>query len=76
MFGEKIIAYIKCDSRNSQKLIDIETDLINLCKRFLSGFKIPSTIVFVEELPKTASGKILRRNLRDLHLQRYKKLED
>jgi long-chain acyl-CoA synthetase len=76
MLGEKIIAYIKCNSINNQNLIDIETDIIKLCKKFLSGFKIPSTIVFVEEIPKTASGKILRRNLRELYSQRYEKLED
>ena len=31
----------------------------------LANFKRPRRIVFVSELPKTASGKILRRLLRD-----------
>ena len=33
--------------------------------RDLANFKRPRRIVFVEEIPKTASGKILRRLLRD-----------
>jgi acyl-coenzyme A synthetase/AMP-(fatty) acid ligase len=33
----------------------------------LANFKRPRRIVFVKEIPKTASGKILRRLLRDGH---------
>jgi len=35
----------------------------------LANFKRPRRIVFVEEIPKTASGKILRRLLRDGHFK-------
>jgi 2-furoate---CoA ligase len=35
--------------------------------RDLANFKRPRRIVFVQEIPKTASGKILRRLLRDGH---------
>jgi len=31
----------------------------------LASFKRPKRVVFVDEIPKTASGKILRRLLRD-----------
>jgi long-chain acyl-CoA synthetase len=54
----------------------MEADLIELCKKHLSRFKIPSVIVFVDEIPKTVSGKILRRSLKELHLQKYHKLDD
>jgi 2-furoate---CoA ligase len=33
--------------------------------RDLAAFKRPRRVVFVREIPKTASGKILRRLLRD-----------
>jgi len=42
-----------------------EDDLIGLCRRELAGYKKPSGVVFVDELPRNASGKILKRNLRE-----------
>ena len=41
------------------------------CRRHLGGFKLPREIVIMEELPKTGSGKILKRALR----QRAARLE-
>jgi long-chain acyl-CoA synthetase len=35
------------------------------CKEQLTGYKVPRYIEFVDELPKTNVGKILRRELRD-----------
>jgi len=35
------------------------------CKKELTGYKVPRYIEFVDELPKTNVGKILRRELRD-----------
>lgn len=39
--------------------------LIEHCKKNLTGYKVPKTIVFKDELPKTNVGKILRRALRE-----------
>ena len=39
--------------------------LMEHCRANLTGYKIPKTIVFKDELPKTNVGKILRRQLRD-----------
>lgn len=36
-------------------------ELLSLCKRHLTRYKIPAEIVFVESIPKTPSGKVLRR---------------
>ena len=36
------------------------------CKEELTGYKRPKVIQFVDELPKTNVGKILRRELREL----------
>lgn len=41
-------------------------DVVKYCRAQLTGYKCPRTIVFVKALPKTAVGKILRRNLRDM----------
>ena len=35
------------------------------CKESLTGYKVPRHIVFIDELPKSTVGKILRRELRD-----------
>lgn len=40
-------------------------DLIAHAKGRLAGFKVPKRIVFVDSLPRNASGKLLKRVLRD-----------
>jgi long-chain acyl-CoA synthetase len=39
--------------------------LLEHCRQFLTGYKLPSVIEIRDELPKTAVGKLLRRQLRD-----------
>ncbi len=41
-----------------------EAELIKFCKERMSAYKYPRSIEFVDELPKTVTGKILRRELR------------
>jgi len=43
-----------------------EEDIIAHCKEELTGYKRPKVIQFVDELPKTNVGKILRRELREM----------
>ncbi len=40
-----------------------DEDLRRFCRQRLAGFKVPKTIDFVPELPRTPSGKLLRRQL-------------
>ncbi len=42
-----------------------EEELIELCRARLAGYKKPSAVVFVEALPRNASGKVLKRTLRE-----------
>jgi fatty-acyl-CoA synthase len=42
-----------------------EDELASFCRKRLAAFKVPKFIVLVDELPKNASGKILKRELRD-----------
>jgi long-chain acyl-CoA synthetase len=42
-----------------------ETDLIEHCRKELTGYKVPKRVHFRDELPKTNVGKILRRELKD-----------
>ena len=39
--------------------------IIEACRANLAGYKKPKRVVFVDELPRNASGKILKRELRD-----------
>ncbi len=39
--------------------------IIRLCQENLAGYKKPRGVVFMDELPKNAAGKILKRELRD-----------
>jgi len=44
-----------------------EGDVLEACKRELAGYKKPKSIVFVDELPKTGSGKIDRSLVKKLY---------
>ena len=39
-------------------------DVTDFCRQGLAGYKIPKQVVFIDELPKSSVGKILRRELR------------
>lgn len=41
-----------------------EGELLEHCRTRLAAYKVPRIVAFVDDLPKTASGKILRRALR------------
>jgi long-chain acyl-CoA synthetase len=42
-----------------------EQELIDYCKATMAAYKYPRSVEFIDELPKTTTGKILRRELRD-----------
>jgi len=60
ILGEKIVAFVvlKDDSELSEK------ELFRHCRRSLPTFKVPHEIVFQSELPKTATGKIKKTELK------------
>ena len=59
--GETVKAYVSLKAGQSVE----QQDLIAFCKERMAAYKYPREIEFVDELPKTASGKVLRRELRD-----------
>ena len=40
-----------------------EKEMIRFCRKNLPAFKVPHKVVFLDELPKTASGKIRKSEL-------------
>jgi fatty-acyl-CoA synthase len=41
-----------------------EQELISHCRKELAAFKCPKKVFFVDALPKTPTGKILKREMR------------
>ncbi len=41
-----------------------EEEIMDLCRRELSAFKVPKKVLLVDALPKTPTGKILKRDMR------------
>ncbi len=58
--GETVKAFVALKDGESVS----EEDLIQYCKENMAAYKYPREIEFRDELPKTATGKFLRRELR------------
>ena len=50
-------------SKVPEKNITID-EVIDHCKKYLTSYKIPKFVEFVDEIPKSNVGKLLRRELR------------
>ncbi|MEJ2108647.1 MAG: AMP-binding protein [Acidobacteriota bacterium] len=59
-YGEAVTAFVSLKPGMTAE----ESDLIAFCKKRIANYKVPKTIRFVEDLPKSPQGKILRRALR------------
>ncbi|WP_030616233.1 class I adenylate-forming enzyme family protein [Streptomyces sclerotialus] len=59
--GESVQAYVSLKRGESVT----EEELIGYCKERMAAYKYPRSVSFLDELPKTATGKILRRELRE-----------
>lgn len=64
--GETVKAFIV--ARPGENLS--EEEIIAYCKKNLAAYKVPKIIEFRDELPKTAVGKILRKELRAEELKK------
>lgn len=59
VFGEEVAAYIVT------KTVCTPDEISAYCKQHLAHYKIPRKIYFLKELPKTATGKILKTPLKN-----------
>src|SRR4030043_2169403 len=48
-------------------------EIIRFCKYHIAHYKAPKSIAFIEALPRTASGKIQKKGLRDQYWEGYEK---
>tara|TARA_R110002073_G_scaffold74100_6_gene181196 strand:- start:9626 stop:11299 length:1674 start_codon:yes stop_codon:yes gene_type:complete len=60
-WGESLRAFVvaKAGSNLSEELV------IRHCKEKLAGYKMPRSVIFLDEMPRNATGKILKRQLRE-----------
>lgn len=60
-WGETVAAYLVAEPG---AVTPTNEALATFCRHKLASYKVPSTYVWVDELPRNASGKVLKRNLR------------
>ena len=59
--GETVKSFVVC--KPGEKLN--EEDVIAYCRTKLAAYKVPKSVEFIDELPKSAVGKLLRKELRE-----------
>jgi long-chain acyl-CoA synthetase len=64
--GETVKAFIVV--KEGQDLT--EDEVVAYCKENLAAYKVPKMFEFIDELPKSAVGKILRRKLKDMEMEK------
>lgn len=61
-WGECVTAFVS----HKESLEMDELELLNFCKHILGSYKVPKKIYILEELPRTAVGKIDKKRLHEL----------
>ncbi|MDA1298630.1 MAG: long-chain-fatty-acid--CoA ligase [Proteobacteria bacterium] len=60
-WGEAVMAFVVLKAGQSATV----DDFIEFCRPRLAGYKIPRRIEFIDEIPRNASGKVLKKDLRE-----------
>lgn len=60
-WGESVKAFVVL----KDGMTATEEEIINVCKESIASYKKPRSVAFVEKLPKSPTGKILKRVIRD-----------
>lgn len=59
-WGQRVVAHVVLEAASSSDEGDLEAH----CRAQLAGFKVPRRFYFRDQLPRSAGGKLLRRELR------------
>ena len=70
--GETVKAFIVAKAGEELS----EEEVVGFCKEKLAAYKVPKIIEFTDELPKSAVGKILRRKLKEMELEKLEKQKE
>lgn len=63
-FGEEVKAVIEL-AESTSELAMLAEDLVGFCRERLASFKCPRTVDFVERLPRTPAGKLVKASIRE-----------
>jgi acyl-CoA synthetase (AMP-forming)/AMP-acid ligase II len=66
--GEVGCAYVVRDPDDQRDDEALRDALITAAREKMANYKAPRAVVFVDELPRNASGKVLKRQLREQHV--------
>ncbi|MEA2375924.1 MAG: hypothetical protein QOD53_2387, partial [Thermoleophilaceae bacterium] len=61
-FGQRLKAFVVAKGKKPS-----EDELKKYVKSNLAGFKVPREFEFIDELPRNATGKVLKKELKERH---------
>jgi fatty-acyl-CoA synthase len=67
-FGQRLRAFVVIQGSKKPS----EKDLKAHVKKNLAGYKVPREFVFLDELPRNATGKVLKRELAEMEIDTAK----
>src|SRR5699024_10286801 len=66
-WGEAVVAVVVLNENETSE----EDAIINYCAEQAASFKKPKEVIFIEQLPRNSTGKVLKYKLRDSLLQNH-----
>ncbi|MEQ8928609.1 MAG: class I adenylate-forming enzyme family protein [Silicimonas sp.] len=77
--GEEVKAYLRLDEGWTAEKLPPQ-DILNACKAHLAAFKIPRYVAYVDDFPRTPTGKIAKERMKaeidDLTAGAYDRVDD
>jgi acyl-CoA synthetase (AMP-forming)/AMP-acid ligase II len=67
--GEKVLAYVIPQENHQLN----ELSVLEFCRENMAAYKVASNVFFVDDFPLTATGKVLKRELREDAVERFSK---
>ena len=67
--GETIKAFVALKEGETMTAEEVTA----FCREKLTGYKVPKQVEFMDDLPKSTVGKVLRRKLREMEMEKTKK---
>ncbi len=64
IWGEEVVAFVVPKNKDSTDAEPIRS----FCLEHLAAYKVPSRVVFTDELPRNPAGKVLKKELREYEL--------